>query len=383
MSAVENTVSKQVSDDHELLMLMLSNMNTADPIYQPTNFWKLSNDLLLPELEQLGLKDYRRRKNTRLGGFAANDPNHNLVDFDLRKLRYVNNRLVRKIPGWQTLLDKLSSYLGNAVRRRADFTDEFVYDMCWEFCRGRGVASKHANPLETVGESLAGNPGEFFTTEAGKHFTLRFLNYYLRYAFVSQKLDLDNLGTYVELGCGAGRQVEILKKLHPDMTYLLFDIPPQIYVAERYLSTVFPGEVVSYRDTHSFRDLDSLQKGKIHIFGSWQFPLLKDFEIDLFWNAASMQEMEPDVVMNYLSIINQSANHVFLEAVMHGHHVASRPGAPGVIEKTTSVHYKTGLSDFEIVEQAPTITCFGTAMVSTSADDQILSSDDTLWSRKA
>ena len=80
MSAVENTVSEQVSDDHELLMLMLSNMNNADPIYQPTNFWKLSNDLLIPELEQFGLKDYRRRKNTRLGGFAANDPNHNLVD---------------------------------------------------------------------------------------------------------------------------------------------------------------------------------------------------------------------------------------------------------------------------------------------------------------
>ena len=124
-------------------------MNSRRPIYQPTNFWKLSNDLLIPELEQFGLKDYRRRKNTRLGGFAANDPNHNLVDFDLRKLRYVNNRLVRKIPGWQTLLDKLPSYLGKVVRRRADFTDKFVYDMCWEFCRGRGVASKHAKPLET------------------------------------------------------------------------------------------------------------------------------------------------------------------------------------------------------------------------------------------
>lgn len=383
MTAVDNNVSEQVSDDHELLALMLRNMNDADPIYQPTNFWKVSNDLLIPELEQLGLKDYRRRKNTRLGGFAANDPKLSLVDFDLRKLRYVNNRLIRKIPGWQTVLEKLSSYLGNAVWRRADFTDAFVYDMCWEFTRGKGVASNYAKPLETVGESLAGSPGEFFTTEAGKHFTLRFLNYYLRYAFVSQKLDLDNLGTFVELGSGSGRQVEILKKLHPDMTFLLFDIPPQIYVAERYLSTVFPGEVVSYRDTSSLRNLENLEKGKIHIFGSWQFPLLKDFEIDLFWNAASMQEMEPDVVMNYLSIVNQSANHVFLEAVMHGHHVASRPGVTGVIEKTTSAHYKTGMADFEIVEQAPTITCFATATASTSVDGQVLCCDDTLWSRKA
>ncbi|EMM79683.1 sugar O-methyltransferase domain protein [Leptospira interrogans str. 2006001854] len=34
-------------------------------------------------------------------------------------------------------------------------------------------------------------------------------------------------------------------------------------------------------------------------------------KIDLFWNAASFQEMEPDVVSNYLTIVNESAKAIF------------------------------------------------------------------------
>lgn len=372
----------QVSDDPELLKLMLDDMEVADPLYKPTNFWAVSNDLLIREIEQAGLLDFRSRKKNRLGGFGATDCKSNLISLDLKKLRYVNNRLIRRLPGWSGFLERISNYLANAINRRCDFQDDDIYRMCWQFCHELGTKSTFAKPLSGLSESRMGNPEEYFSTPEGNIYTIRFLTYYLRYAFVSKNLDFDNVRTFVELGSGAGRQIEILKKLHPNTTYLLFDIAPQIYIAERYLDSVFPGEVVSYRQTRSLKDLENLEKGKIYVFGSWQFPLLKGTEIDVFWNAASMQEMEPDVVGNYLSIVDQCAINVFIEAVMHGHHIARRPGEPGVLKKTTIDDYQNGLSRFRMVDSAPTITCFGSATISTSGTSTESGSTDTWWSRQ-
>ena len=73
-------------------------------------------------------------------------------------------------------------------------------------------------------------------------------------------------------------------------------------------------------------------KGKIFICGNWNFPILENVQIDLFWNSASFQEMEPDIVANYLEYINAQANAVFLRADMKGspNKVAKKKGDMGV-----------------------------------------------------
>jgi putative sugar O-methyltransferase len=65
----------------------------------------------------------------------------------------------------------------------------------------------------------------------------------------------------------------------------------------------------------------------IFVFGNWKLPELKDFSYDLFWNSASFQEMEPDVVLNYLSYVNrQTKKYVFLNEMMKCTKVAAARG---------------------------------------------------------
>ena len=39
----------------------------------------------------------------------------------------------------------------------------------------------------------------------------------------------------MELGSGSGKQVEVVAKLHPNVCYFLFDMPPQLYLCEPFL----------------------------------------------------------------------------------------------------------------------------------------------------
>ena len=73
-------------------------------------------------------------------------------------------------------------------------------------------------------------------------------------------------------------------------------------------------------------DLSALKKGHIHLFGNWQFPVLRGHKVDLFWNCQSFQEMEPEVVANYTSIVSEITDSVYLCHARNGASVEPAPG---------------------------------------------------------
>ena len=84
--------------------------------------------------------------------------------------------------------------------------------------------------------------------------------------------------------------------------------------------------------------------------GNGRFPLLRDLAFDLFWNSASFQEMEPEVVANYLNIVDQRAKTVYLHQKMAGKEVAGKKGKHGVLRRTTLEDYRRGLSRYTLVD---------------------------------
>ena len=138
-----------------------------------------------------------------------------------------------------------------------------------------GVGSS-ARPLSEVEISRFGNPEDFFEVD-GRCLTPRSLIYYMRYGYVGRYLDWTKVGVMAELGPGVGTQTEVIGKLHPDISILLFDIPPQLYVCEAYLKAVFGDRVVSYRETRNIKQGFQPRPGKIYVFGNWQLE---------FWEAS-------------------------------------------------------------------------------------------------
>lgn len=327
----------QVQDDIALLDLMLADIQSAPEIFKPTNYWSVYHERIVPELREHGLKDFRRRRNTSLHKFGATD-SLQAVRLDFLNQRILNNRYSRKLKGWVQLLERLnSSQLISAHRQIRNAVEKYAVKA--------GV--------ESIGfeASTVGNPQEKIEI-SGKTYTTSILDYYLKYLYCTQYINFDDIHVFVELGTGSGKQIEVIKKLHPNISFLLFDMPPQLYVCEQYLKQVFPESVVSYRDTRELTAPPVVEPGKIYTFGNWQFPLINQMDVDLFWNSASFQEMEPEVVSEYLIHVNRSSDAAYLFQQMEGKNIAAQPGSPGVMNPVTLDHYRAGLDRMEMVDLA-------------------------------
>jgi putative sugar O-methyltransferase len=229
-----------------------------------------------------------------------------------------------------------------------------------------------AHPVKDVEVSLAGNPEDAFVIN-GRVITMNALERYLRYSYCfAHHRAFDNVAVIVELGGGSGTQVEVIKRLHPNVCFLMFDLPLQLYVCEQYLSTAFPDSVISYRETREMKALPAAMEGKILFFGTHHFPIIADANVDLFWNSSSFQEMEPDVVGNYLSYVNDNVRAVYLKEIMVGKELAKKAGSLGVLEQTTLQHYQAGLSKFKIDDISPVLTQTG----------DMTASSESLWTQR-
>jgi putative sugar O-methyltransferase len=332
----------QVQDDFALLDLMNEDMELAPVLYKPTNYWEYKANFLLPALKEEGLKDFRRKTISVFASIGGVDVLPKWF-IDLHKSRLFNNRVLRALPFWAKTLDSMNGLIKLAsavVPGYRDYLKKKPYRYAQQVQKETGAA-----PIEGFEASLAGNPEYVFQVK-GKYYTNNIFDYYLRYAYCCKFIDFEKIKVIVELGSGSGKLTEVVKKLHPHITFLQFDISPQLYVGERYLSTVFPDDVVSYKQNRSLDALPELEKGKIYFLGSWQFPMIEKFRFDLFFNLTSFQEMEPFVVANYLKFVNGNADFVYLHSKMDGKEVAAKEGEFGVMEPTKLIHFEQGLADY-------------------------------------
>jgi hypothetical protein len=141
----------------------------------------------------------------------------------------------------------------------------------------------------------------------------------------------------------------MLAKLRPAATILCFDIMPQAYVANQYLKTVLPDRVISIEQGIDLKladgDIAPIQ-GKILVLPAWKMPEYQNVTIDLFWNAASFQEMEPDVVRNYLALVKcMGPRWISIMAMPGGNYWGEwKPGRGGTRQPVVSSIYFDALA---------------------------------------
>jgi len=346
---------EQVDDNLELLDLMMQDMEKVSDFYKPTNFWSIYEKKFLPELKKLGLKDFQRRKKSVLTSFHGTDMVPSLVNLNkfpkeegpFRVFMYF---VFRQSLKWK----KMQRYIDSVTSLNSGVSNNDLNFLCYQLAKFYGE-SRGAKSINNFEISNVGNPENVFYVK-DKMYTFWSLSYYAQYAYCSKFMNFDSINSIMELGSGAGKQTEVLKKLYPNITFYLFDIAPQLYVCEQYLSKVFPGDVITYEETRNLKKIPEDQTGKIFIFGSWKIAELSNFSCDLFWNAASLQEMEPEIVLNYLNYINGfTRKYVFLDELMKGQKLAPAKGQRGVLEQTKLEHYKKGLKDFQLIDESDVI----------------------------
>ncbi|MBF0468695.1 MAG: putative sugar O-methyltransferase [Desulfamplus sp.] len=295
-----------LSRNNKLLDTMLADIESAPPIYQPSNFWSIFIRSLTDEIKEHGISSFRSQKHA-LGLYVPTYPD--------------------------TETGKMEALCDYKVFLAGD-DDKFPW-------------------LDCVSESRIGSPVQQFLFD-DKYYSRSMLNYLRGLAFLKKHVDTSGLKNVLEIGGGFGTLGEIfLKSDFNRFFYVNIDIPPLSYISTRYLEEVFGKDnIAGYEITRDLKliNIDEFaQRYKAIVLCPWQLPYVAG-EFDLFVNFFSFQEMEPDIVENYASHINRLVKkNILLRNQKDGKQVAKQPGDIGVLNPVSRKDYIRFFNRFKVI----------------------------------
>lgn len=320
------------------LDVLLRDMDAADPLYRPTQFWRGAAEEMAKDLRGTGLSSFRSLP----GPLSFFVPTYSFPGYrtDSRRFASVHQALAGLHLSDARCAIHLERLLSGEALAESDYRVLLASDM------------PVAPFLDRFSESSIGEPIEQFEFD-GRRFGRASLNYLLGLAFLKRHCDLSGIRTVLEIGGGFGALGEVLlADPRNNCFYIDIDIPPTLHCARHYLAAIHGDEaILDYAATreHSTLDIASMQSSyRAATLASWQIPKLRG-QIDLFVNFISFQEMEPDVVRNYLSEVDRlGARLVLLRNIREGKAKAA-PGTVGVIEPIRGDMYDGFLRNYRLV----------------------------------
>jgi hypothetical protein len=102
----------------------------------------------------------------------------------------------------------------------------------------------------------------------------------------------------------------------PTVRYTIVDIPPALYVAQRYLTAVLPAlRVFRFRPFARYADVrDEMDAAQLVFLEPQQLPLLPDGHFDASITISTLQEMRPEQIANYLALLDaQTTTAIYLK----------------------------------------------------------------------
>lgn len=321
------------------LDLMIKDMENSVDLFKPTNFWEKGILEILNDLKtDQDFSNFRSHKSAKtmyvpIYDHSVYKKHRTLID---RLFRVSYNKQPK--PSIEGMFGLFSGY--NTAK--ADYRTFLATD-------------KDSFPhVSDLSESLVGNPIDYYQFNS-KNYSRSFLNYLLGINFLKNNVKTDQIKSVLEIGGGYGTLGEILLKSSSDIFYLNIDIPPVAAVSTYYLSKVFGEEnVLSYKDSRNLEviDVEALKsKYKCVVICPWQLDKLKG-NFDLFVNFMSFQEMEPEIIRNYISIVEKhTSQYILLRNSQSGKNLAKNENDIGVLEPTHTEDMYKMFHEFSLVKK--------------------------------
>ncbi len=313
-----------ISNDPELLNVFCKDMERQLDIYKPTNYWKVYCRRIKCELEKVGLNRFRRNYNLIKGYGTFPTLKKDVFGSSIKEKIL---RLIAKGPPFNLIRDRYERYIDSLVANSNIYIEKEISLLYRYLSKG-----KYSNLiLSRVDDSCVGTPLSYDFN--GRRYTSNILHQICLVSLLFHFEDYSAFEKILEIGGGYGALPEIFLKFRNNEIkfFVEVDIPPLVYITTQYLKAIFPNKVIDYRDIRNMKSITSSDiNGKILVIPPWMLPSL-DLKFDLFWNSASFQEMEKNVVDNYLSYICKNSKNIFINSMIEGH----KKGAGKQIEPIT------------------------------------------------
>jgi putative sugar O-methyltransferase len=263
----------------------LAELKTCKAIYRPTNFWSPGVVQLLRDMENAGLERFKTWPNSHTWFYPRYG--NGFSDASIA----ATYEAAAKVNRWA---DKfwITSALNGSLEARRDYD---VAAVRWNH-------ERWPIDLRGFGESPVGTPPQAYQLSGigGVRFGRPYLGYLILLAALSNHVDAPPK-SFLEIGGGFGVLGEIVLARDPGARYVDIDIPPLVTVASYYLTELFGTDRVQSYDS-AVADSGPIDVPISGVFPSWRIEDVQG-EFDVFVNSFSFQEMEFDVVDNYVGAV--------------------------------------------------------------------------------
>lgn len=300
MTIPRANVGSEKNPVNEELKSMFECLSTGNAAYLPSKFWEMLNKRNLGQLDDEGIGNFKRTiaQNYFTWVVGVLDP----------QFRY----LIRttKTTDWPRLLKgAFTTDSSSSIPRMRQFELTLFTRMLWIL----------AERMDTLGlmagmeEPPIGNP--FKIHLGGKLISQDLANSLLEFYSIREVFSPppNERFTIAELGAGYGRTAHVFLRAFPRCRYIIVDIPPALYVAQNYLTRIFPErKAFRFRPFQEIGEvITEMNLSDMVFLLPHQAEMLEKNSVRLFINISSLHEMTRDQIILYLKLIDRLTDGFF------------------------------------------------------------------------
>ncbi len=291
-------------NDIEIIEKYSQELDLQDPRYLPGSFWKNALEEIKKCFLVNGISSFRKEE-INLSFFVPTygSPGNGFSFADSDRI-------------YKTLKSSLNSKQKMQMQFLLDGTSHALAD--YRTFLSATKADKGMD-LSKFSESKIGNPIEQFSFDE-RLYSRSALNYLLGLTYLKKIAPNFSPAKVLEIGGGFGTLGEIIgKTFGTKFKYIDLDLPPIFLIAESYIKNCFNNQYSFFNHLENNTGVVEIDKLPSFTFlPNWRLEDLEG-EIDLFVNFISFQEMEPDIVINYVkSITEMHPKYILLRNLREG-----------------------------------------------------------------
>jgi putative sugar O-methyltransferase len=294
---LENQTSLKLN--RSLLDQMTSEIESSGDLYRPSPFCANLTRIATKQLEQDGLENFKRTVNMKYFNWNA----LTIVAHQLHPvlLHWFKN------PCWDIFSSQFNVPNSKSVTYKTfNPVSAKIYQIYLCLLYNYVKSIDKLGLLDKITEPTVGNP--YLVAYRGKMISQDLCNSIHEFYSATETFKENETPNHItELGAGYGRLAYVFLKALPNCTYTIVDIPVALYVAQEYLSKIFPQEKI-FRFRH-FDDYSSVktefESSRIRFVSANQSPLLPGKSTELFINVSSLHEMTVPQIKNYFNEIDR------------------------------------------------------------------------------
>ena len=278
---------------------MADELQQANPIYLPSKFWTDLNAINKAQLADAGFENFKRTINQNYFNWAPSS----FEDNQLRNLLglWISNPsptpVLATLEGDYRLINMFNKNMLDTSDKARIYA--FFVGLLWWFASRDDVERLTFR----LSEPIAGNPIRI--TLGSRIISQDLANSIREYSTIRNFAQVNNQ-IVAEIGAGYGRLAYVFL-MASKCKYLIFDVPPALYVSERYLSSVLPDRrLFHFRSFAKFSDIEAeLATADFGFFTPNQLELFPPGYFDISLSVSALHEMRSEQIANFLSMISK------------------------------------------------------------------------------